>query len=226
LSGIIHWRYIFLIPAIAGLFLCIPIMLFLPSFATDGQALQINYAASLKNKRVRLLFTYIALISLFYHGLQQWLGVYFSSRYHFDQMMVSGLITVTSLSGVFGEVIGGRCADTWGRARTINTGIILMIAGALALLFWSSAVTLGIIMAVWGLGWTFNHAGLSTLLTDLPKEFLNEAASLNSSVRFVSGGIGVALGGLVMQKSFSLGFVLFGACLMGLLLLTRRLIIR
>ena len=76
-------------------------------------------------------------------------------------------------------------------------------------------------MVIWGVGWTFNHAGLSTLLTDLPKEYLNEAASLNSSVRFISGGLGVALGGLIMQQSFVLGFTVFGLSLIGLLFLSK-----
>ena len=78
-------------------------------------------------------------------------------------------------------------------------------------------------MILWGVGWTFNHAGLSTLLTDMPKEYLNEAASLNSSVRFISGGLGVALGGMIMQQSFVLGFTVFGTCLVGLLFLSKKL---
>lgn len=79
---------------------------------------------------------------------------------------------------------------------------------------------LALLMVIWGLGWTFNHAGLSTLLTDLPKEFLNEAASLNSSVRFLSGGLGVFLGGILMQRSFNLEFIIFGICLLVLLMFT------
>jgi predicted MFS family arabinose efflux permease len=78
-------------------------------------------------------------------------------------------------------------------------------------------IILALLMVIWGLGWTFNHAGLSTMLTDLPKEFLNEAASLNSAVRFISGGLGAALGGILMQRSFNLGFIVFGA---GFLILT------
>jgi len=68
------------------------------------------------------------------------------------------------------------------------------------------------------LGWTFNHVGLATMLTDLPAELLNEAASLNSGVRFLAGGLGVSLGGLIMQKSFVLGFLIFGSGLLILLL--------
>jgi predicted MFS family arabinose efflux permease len=77
------------------------------------------------------------------------------------------------------------------------------------------------VMVIWGLGWTFNHVGLATMLTDLPSEFLNEAASLNSGVRFLAGGLGVSLGGLIMQKSFFLGLLVFGSGLLILLLFSR-----
>jgi len=40
-------------------------------------------------------------------------------------------------------------------------------------------------------------------------------------VRFISGGIGVSLGGLIMQKSFVLGFLVFGLGLLILLYLSR-----
>ena len=76
-------------------------------------------------------------------------------------------------------------------------------------------------MILWGLGWTFNHVGLATMLTDLPAEFLNEAASLNSGVRFIAGGLGVSLGGLVMQRSFNLGFIVFGSALLLILFFER-----
>jgi predicted MFS family arabinose efflux permease len=100
-----------------------------------------------------------------------------------------------------------------------------MIISAFLIIFKLPLAILGIIMIIWGLGWTFNHAGVSTLLTDLPKEFLNEAASLNSSVRFLSGGIGVALSGLIMQKSFVGGFLTLGVCLILLLMFSRKLLL-
>jgi predicted MFS family arabinose efflux permease len=92
-----------------------------------------------------------------------------------------------------------------------------MIISAVLLIFKVPVFVLALIMIIWGLGWTFNHAGISTMLTDLPKKFLHEAASLNSSMRFISGGIGMVLCGFVMKESFKLGFLIFGAGLISLL---------
>ncbi|MFH1692258.1 MAG: MFS transporter [Candidatus Omnitrophota bacterium] len=214
LSGILYWRLIYLIPAIAGLLLFFVILFYLPSFRGDATGFKMHYASAFKDRKVLVVFSYIFLISLFYHGIQQWLGVYFSQRLLFGQFFISMLITLTSFSGIFGEVAGGYLADKMGRLKTMNFGIIFMILSVFALIFKMPVYISAVIMVIWGFGWTLNHAGLSTLLTDLPKKFLNEAASLNSSVRFISGGLGAALSGVLMRKSFTLGFMVLGFCLL------------
>ncbi|MDD5432452.1 MAG: MFS transporter [Candidatus Omnitrophica bacterium] len=216
LSGIIYWRLIFILPAIIGFILSIVMFFYLPSFKSDLTKFKVNYLDVLRDKKIFAIFTYIFFISLIYHGVQQWLGVYFSTKFCFGQFLISMLITLTSLSGVFGEVIGGDLADKLGRVKTVDLGIILMILSIFLLIFHLPLFVFAIIMVIWGLGWTFNHAGLSTMLTDLPRDSINEAASLNSSVRFVSGGLGAALSGIILQKSFTFGFIIF--CL-GLIIL-------
>lgn len=223
LSGMLHWRLIFLIPGVSGFILMLAMYLFLPSFRQDASGFKVDYLKALRDKGVLTIFTYIFLISLLYHGVQQWLAVYFFKEFALSQFLISTLITLTSLSGIFGEVLGGKLADSLGRAKTIDIGIVMMVVSVSLLMLHFPYLALVILMVIWGMGWTFNHAGLSTLLTDLPKEFLNEAASLNSSVRFISGGLGAALGGVVMQRSFALGFTVFGACLIGLLIFSRSL---
>jgi len=221
LSGVIYWRWIFLIPAILGFILWGVMYYNLPSFKEDITGFNFNYVMALKDRVVLKVLTYIFLISLIYHAVQQWLGVYFSTQLGFNQFTISMLIALTSLSGIFGEFLGGVLSDSIGRNRTVNLGIALMVFSIFSLVFKIPLAVLVLIMVIWGLGWTFNHAGLTTMLTDLPKDFLNEAASLNSGVRFISGGIGVGLGGLIMSRSFSLGFIVFGFGLLFLLLIGR-----
>lgn len=225
LSAWLSWRMIFLIPAVLGFILWIHIYFYLPSFKEIAVGFKFNYLALFKSGRAVSIFIYIFLISLFYHGIQQWLGVYFSIGYGLNQFLISMLITLASLSGVFGEALGGWFSDIVGRLKIVNLGILLMIISIFLLIIgkWPGII-LGFIMFIWGFGWTFNHAGVSTLLTDLPKEFLNEAASLNSGVRFLAGGLGAVLGGLLMQKNLNLVFIIFGACLALLALSARSLL--
>ena len=223
LSGIIYWRFIFLIPAFFGFVLSIFMYLYLPKFFTKS-SIGINYFDIFKNKSIFFLFLYIFFISMFYHAIQNWLSVYFTVKFGFRQFLISTLITLTSLSGIFGEFIGGIFSDKFGKVPTINLGIFLMILSIFLLIFKSPFWVLIIIMIMWGAGWTFNHAGVSTLITTLPEKFLNESASLNSSIRFISGGLGVSLGGLLMERSFTFGFLFIGLGLLCLLFLTNMLI--
>ncbi|RJP29511.1 MAG: MFS transporter [Candidatus Omnitrophota bacterium] len=225
LSAVIPWRMIYIIPAILGFITWGIVYFYLPSFKTDVSKFQLSYIAAFKDKAVLFIFLYIFLVSFIYHGIQQWLGVYFSTQYSFTQFVISMLITLTSLSGIFGEVIGGRLADKLGRIKTIDIGLILMLIIVLGLIARTNLFVLALLMIAWGFGWTLNHAGLSTALTDLPDKFLNEAASLNSSVRFLSGGIGAAAGGALMQRSFNFGFIVFAIGLIALLFLSREIII-
>jgi predicted MFS family arabinose efflux permease len=221
LSGVIYWRWIFIIPAFFGFVLWGVMYYKLPSFKDDITGLKFNYFKAFKDRVVLRILTYIFLISLIYHAVQQWLGVYFSTEFGLNQFTISMLITLTSLSGIFGELWGGALADSIGRSKTVDLGLLLMIISIILLIFKVPLALLILTMGVWGLGWTFNHAGLATMLTDLPDEFLNEAASLNSGIRFISGGIGMVFGGLVMSRSFSLGFILFGLGLLSLLFLDK-----
>jgi DHA1 family purine base/nucleoside efflux pump-like MFS transporter len=224
LSGVMNWRMIFIIPAVLGLMLCIYIYFYLPSFQELKSGFKINYLAVFKDRKILSLFGYILFISLLYHGIQQWLGVYFSKRFEFDQFIISALITLTSFSGIFGEGFGGWLSDKIGRIKTVNLGIVFMILSLFLLTLKQPLWVLMLIMIIWGLGWTFNHVGVSTMLTDLPRKFLNESASLNSSVRFIAGGIGSVIGGILMQKSLNLYFIIFGAGLILLLLLAKNLL--
>ena len=221
LSGIIFWRWIFIIPAVSGFILWLVMYLHLPSFKEDVGKFKFNYFRVFNHKSVVKIFTYIFLISLIYHAIQQWLGVYFSTKLGLAQFNISMLITLTSLSGIFGEFWGGILTDSLGRIKIVNLGIMLMVLSIFALLLKLPLFAIAAIMIIWGLGWTFNHVGLATMLTDLPQEFMNEAASLNSGVRFISGGVGMSLGGLVMSRSFNLGFIIFGSALFLLLICGR-----
>lgn len=225
LSGILPWRLIFIIPAILGFILWLHIYFYLPNFKPERNNFKGNYLTALKNKGLISIFSYIFLVSFIYHGIQQWLGVYFSSRFYLNQFFISMLITLTSLSGIFGEALGGWFSDMIGRIKTLNIGITLMFISAFLLVFKAPIFILALLMIVWGFGWTLNHAGISTLLTDLPKENLFEAASLNSSVRFLSGGIGAGIAGALMQKSFNLGFIILGSGLILLFIFSKNLLI-
>jgi len=224
LSGILYWRLIYIIPAIAGLLLWIFMFFYLPAFKEEKGTFKFNYFAVLANRSVLFIFVYIFCISVIYHGIQHWLSVYFAQDFGFRQFLISMLITLGSLSGICGEIFGGYSADRLGRNPTANLGMVLMLAGIFFFLLKLPLGYLAATMVIWGLGWTFNHAALSAKLADLPMNFVPEAAGLNSSVRFFSAGLGTWLGGALMQQSFKFSFICFGVSLFLLALFSKPLL--
>jgi predicted MFS family arabinose efflux permease len=224
LSGILHWRLIYIIPAGAGFLLWIFMFFYFPAFKEEAGTFKFNYLAALTNKRVLFIFIYIFCISLIYHGIQHWLSVYFTQDFGLRQFLISMLIALTGLSGIFGEIFGGYFADRLGRNSTAGLGMLLMLASICFLILKLPPGYLAAIMILWGLGWTFNHAALSAKLADLPLDFVPEAAGLNSSVRFLSAGIGAWLGGVLMQQGFKFSFISFGVGLVVLALASKTLL--
>jgi predicted MFS family arabinose efflux permease len=225
LSGVVPWRVMFFIPAVLGMVAAYFTARHFPATLAGRDQGGMRYLEAFKDHTVLRAFGYIFLISLFYHGVRQWLGVYLAQELGLRQFLVSMVLTMAALAGIFGEAIGGFLADRQGRVPTLKIGLFLMVLSLALLIFFKAVAALFVILLVWGFGWTMNHAGMSTYLTDLNKRFMKEISSLNSSVRFVAGGLGVIVGGWVMQRGFVLGFLLFGAVLFGLFLQTDRILI-
>jgi len=221
LSGIIPWRYIFIIPAAVSIIVFFLIVFLFPSFKIHTEGVHSRYIQALKTQKILRVFLYIFSISFLYHLARQWMGVYFSQKHQLAQFSISILLTLVSFAGIFGELIGGFFADKRGRIFTLSVGALLMSLSIFLLPASAKVLFLGIIMFVWGLGWTINHSGLSTYLTDLPKPYLQEVSSLNSSVRFISGGLGAVAGGMLMQMSFTMTFLVVGIMLLGLSLFSK-----
>lgn len=213
LSGIIHWRWIFHIPALIGAVTVILLVKVFPALTLKAEGPKSRYIQALMTPKILRIFIYIFSISFLYHLASQWMGVYFSRARALPQFVISMLLTVVSFAGIFGEFFGGKLADAKGRVFTLTVGGLLMAASILVLLLGANVVVLAAVLFVWGLGWTVNHAACSTYLTDLPKPYLQEVSSLNSSVRFLAGGVGALFGGLLMQQSFTVTFVMVGITL-------------
>lgn len=227
LSGFINWRWIYIIPGVGGALLFMLMIVKFPSFPGEkGERFvwKDYFNVFIYGKALRIII-YIFIVSMLFHSVRQWLSVYFDKEFGFSQALISSLITIISLSGIFGETGGGWLADRWGRLSVVNLGVILMIVSLIPLVLKGGLLWIVISLVLWGVGWTFNHVGVSAKLTELPKNLIYETASLNSSIRFLSGGLGMVLSRLVMEKSFSLGFLII-MVIFFLLLLGGRLFLR
>ena len=238
LSGIISWRYLFLLPAVLGAINLVLVLWFfdfksisqydysrtLSNKRRDPTATgEVSYGKVLKDKRISRIFAYILILSLVYHGIYNWLGVYFS-HLNFKQLEVSLLLSLVGFSGIFGQPFGGLVTDKKGRVFAATLGLSGLSLATFLLIKPFSFYYLAFLLLVFGISWTMNHNAVSTVLTDFPDNLRPELASLNSAVRFVSGGLGVGLAGVFMQRSFSLTFLGLGIIVLILAIASKKIL--
>jgi len=223
LSGVAHWRWLFLLPGYLGLLAAL-FILFIKSDTLGKIEGRVDYAGVFRNVKLRNILIFITLISMFYHGVDRWLGVYMARIYHLNQLTISFLFGLIAVSAGVGQNLGGYLTDKKGRFFSCKLGIV-MLAGATMLLAGVYPVfILAMVLVVLAVGWTIGHNGASTALTDFPDEYRAEIASLNSSLRFFFGGFGFLLSGLFIEKSFALTFLGIGVLMLFLSVYLRKII--
>lgn len=220
-SGVVHWTFLFIIPALLSIITIIYILINRVMNIDRPEGRVINYAKALADKQVLQIFSVIFLMSLMYHGVYKWYGVYLNREYQLAQSHISSLILVTSLAGAFGQNIGGALTDRKGRLFSVELGLCVLGAATVLLAGHFPLIFVGFILAFISVGWTVCHNGISTVLTDFPDVYRSELASLNSSIRFLSGGLGFYLSGFLIQRSFSFNFLLIGVLIVLLVPLMR-----
>lgn len=223
-SGAIHWSFLFIIPAILAIITIINILINRVDDIARPEGRRIDYVKTMANGNVLRIFTVIFLMSLLYHGVYKWYGVYLDREYGLSQSAISSLILVTSFTGAFGQNVGGMLTDLKGRLFSVELGLIVLGFATMALTAHQAIVGVAIVLAFISMGWTVCHNGISTVLTDFPDEFRSELASLNSAIRFLSGGLGFYLSGFLIEVSFSFNFFMIGLWMVLLVPVTQMLL--
>jgi predicted MFS family arabinose efflux permease len=222
LSGFLFWRIIYFIPCLLGAAIFVMGIYFLKGFEYKSH-FKISYLETFKNTNVLRLFAFIFISSFFYHSVQQWLGVYLFQQYAFSQFPISFVFTLSSLAAIFSENIGGFFASRFGALKVISWGLFSMSLFIFSLLVVRIPKAIFFVIVLWGLGWAFSHVGFSSILTTLPDKFLRDASSLNSSLRFFSGGLGAYWGGKAISLlNFRIHFLITGCLIFVLGLVLKR----
>ncbi len=210
LSGVANWRWLFYVPGIGGILLAVSFFVFGSGYLNRVHVGHINYVRALRNIKIRNVFIFIFAISFLYHGVHKWYGIYLSRVYLLNQFEISICFIVVAIGGIFGQILGGVLSDKKGRLVSCLIGVVGLSIGLMLLIGIYPIMILGLILMLVSIGWTVGHNGLSTVLTDFPDEDRPMIASLNSSVRFISGGLGFCVSAYFVEKSFGLTFFSIG----------------
>lgn len=213
-SGMTNWRWLFYIPSILGASTAALIFLLKTNILNHIHGTKVDYLKSFENVEIRKLFIFIFSISFLYHGVHKWFGVYLNTIYNLDKLVISFFFMIISVCGAIGQIIGGYISDKKGRYWACLAGILILGLSTMLLYGIYPLYILAVVLGMLAMGWTIGHNGISTVLTDFPVKYRPAIASLNSSVRFVSGGIGFYISGFFVEKSFSLTFLFFGTAML------------
>lgn len=211
--GTVDWRWLFVIPAVAGLITALCFYVFGRSL-NRGHEAPVDYVAAFLRGNIRNVFLLIFALSFLYHGVHKWYGVYLSRVYGLDKAYISLILILVAVGSLFGQQIGGYLSDKKGRVATGLIGVTGLGASTMLLLGHYPVAVLVVVMVAIGISWTVGHNAISTVLTDFPDDDRPVIASLNSSVRFVSGGIGFFVSGLFVEQSFGFTFFAIGALML------------
>ena len=211
--GTMNWPWIFHVPMIMAMCIAIVVFIIPPELLNRKHTGHINYLRALTQPDIAKVFAYIFVISFLYHGVHKWYGIYLSQDYGFDKLTISIFIIITVIGGMFGQLFGGILTDKKGRLIACTIGIVGLSLTVCLLFGHYTKFVLGMILLLISVFWTVGHNGISTVITDFAHEDRPIIASLNSSVRFISGGLGFYVSSFFVEKSFSLTFLGIGICL-------------
>ena len=225
-SGILHWRWLFIIPAILGSGLVLSLLLIKSRILDIIHKININYIISLNNSRIRNIFIFISIISALFHAIHKWFGVYLVRIYSLDKTQTSYIFLLMAVGGFIGQMLGGYVSDKKGRIATCYLGLLGLALFTMMLYFRLSIISIALILISISMAWTFGHNGISTTLTDFSDQERPAIASLNSSIRFISGGIGFQISRYFVENSFQLLFLWVGILFLLLIFSIKPLLIK
>ncbi|MCA9401238.1 MAG: MFS transporter, partial [Candidatus Omnitrophica bacterium] len=196
------WQMLFYVPGALSLLLVIFILLFHIQKLAVKHIGHINYFKIIHQPRVLKILAFIFILSFLYHGVHKWYGIYLSQNYGMHKTSISSLVLLTVVAGMVGQNLGGYISDKSGRHTACYVGLLGLGLMTMCLKTMHPVFLLGLIMALIALFWTVGHNGISTTLTDFAHDYRPMIASLNSSVRFISGGLGFYVSQFFVEKSF------------------------
>lgn len=223
-GGLMPWRLIFYIPAGLGIVAAAGFGLYRTPLLDSSHAGHTDYLHALRKPEILRVFLFIFCLSFLYHGVHKWYGVYLDQVYGFDQLKINLLVVLTVVMGMVGQVCGGFLSDFRGRAFTVRVGVTGLALSIMALVATYGTVLLAVVLGCVALFWTIGHNGISTILTDFTDEDRPVIAGLNSSVRFISGGLGFILSKPFVSMGFGKTFFVFGCLVLMLSWITPRII--
>ncbi|MEH0740310.1 MFS transporter [Vibrio cholerae] len=222
------WQATFLIVAILGLIAWVGSALLVPSNLKQPPATKLSAQLSVLTQP-RLLLVY-AITALGYGGTFTaftYLAPILQEVSGFEASSVGLIMLVYGVSVAFGNIWGGKMADTMGPIKALT--IIFTGLGAVLLVFNFAAyepIAAVVTILVWGAFAFGNVPGLQVYVVNLAERYTPDAVDVASGLNIAAFNVGIALGswggGLVVEQTGLMNTPWVGAIVVALALLLTR----
>ncbi|MEH0664406.1 MFS transporter [Vibrio scophthalmi] len=222
------WQATFLIVAILGLIAWVGSALLVPSNLKQPPATKLSAQLRVLTQP-RLLLVY-AITALGYGGTFTaftYLAPILQEVSGFEASSVGLIMLVYGVSVAFGNIWGGKMADTMGPIKALT--IIFTGLGAVLLVFNFAAyepIAAVVTILVWGAFAFGNVPGLQVYVVNLAERYTPDAVDVASGLNIAAFNVGIALGswggGLVVEQTGLMNTPWVGAIVVALALLLTR----
>ncbi len=136
------------------------------------------------------------------------LTIYASEKLLLPMAAVTSLMTFNSISGLIASIVAGSLVDYFGRKGIMVFGIFGMAIVYLGYIYTNEFWQFGVLMFLSGLFSPLYRIGTDAIVADmLPPEERAQAYGLVRMGRNIGVALGPILGGLVLSRSYNIGFV-------------------
>ncbi|MFH2126887.1 MAG: MFS transporter [Pseudomonadota bacterium] len=214
----LNWRGVFLLYAVLSIIptlALIKVYKSIPASKNPQAKFLAPYAKLLAH--TRSLYTYILVLleGVFIIGSFSYLGAYISQTYHYNYLQIGLIMTAFGLATVIGGKLSGKLSQAMTPRGLLSLGLLAaVVAEAVFAYLGGSLGWLIAGIALLGFGFIFTHSTLLTRATEFAMKARGAAMSLVAFCFMGGGGLGTALGGVVIQhEGFSGLFLIYGGCL-------------
>lgn len=214
----LSWRGVFALYAVLSV---IPTLALIKAYASipSSKNPQAHFLAPYAKllAHTKSLYTYILVLleGIFIIGSFSYLGAYISETHHFNYLYIGLIMTAFGLASVIGGKLSGKLAKAMSPRGLLSLGLLAAVSAELLVAFLGASLGWLIAgVALLGFGFIFTHSTLLTRATEFALKARGAAMSLVAFCFMGGGGLGTALGGVVIQhEGFSGLFLIYGGCL-------------
>jgi predicted MFS family arabinose efflux permease len=152
-----------------------------------------------------------------------YLGVYTDFLFHYNYLTIGLILMAFGIGAIVTGRLVGRIVPRIGRLRTLSLGFLIAVfSNFFLILATSQPVLLVIAVSLLGIGFMLIHSTLLTMATEFAQTARGTAMSLVTFCFMGGGGIGTALGGMIISaEGYTFFYALYCLLLVALLFTSR-----